>query len=289
MSVDIVRDINDLRAKVLAAQHQARSIVLVPTMGALHQGHLSLLKHARAFGDLVALSIFVNPLQFNSANDLAHYPRTEERDLNLAQSAGADLVFLPELDQIYPEKGASTRATLKAGSMAQGLCGATRAGHFDGVVTVVSILFNLFQPQAAVFGEKDFQQCKVIEQMVRDLHFPVQLHFAPLLRDHDGLALSSRNTRLPAEERSNAILIPKALFEARRLVQNGESKVSTLKDFVRRALDKLRIDYVEIVDPEDLSPLTQIHSAAQLLVAAYVGEVRLIDNIRLEARVPTPR
>lgn len=285
--MQIVRKTEELRNWREPLQRSAKRVALVPTMGALHQGHLSLVQHAKRFADVVALSIFVNPLQFNSAKDLDQYPRLEAHDLKLAEAAGVHLVFMPALAEIYPGINSPGAVSVRAGDRALGLCGATRPGHFDGVVTVVSILFNLFNPEVAVFGEKDYQQCKVIEQLVRDLHFPIDLKFAPLVRDSDGLALSSRNTRLSVAERAQALAIPKSLFAAKQAVEAGEKSAACLQNLVRAGLGELKVDYVEVLDVDTLQPLESVVDQAQLVVAAFAGEVRLIDNLRLQ--VPQSR
>jgi len=278
-----VDKIEELRSWRFDQNLRARKIALVPTMGALHKGHLSLIEIAKQRAEKVALSIFVNPRQFNSPSDLSAYPRTLQEDLKLAENSGVDLVFAPEVSQIYPVQGEITKVT--AGSRSSGLCGAARPGHFDGVVQVVSILFNLFEPDFVIFGEKDYQQLKVIEQLVRDLHYRVQVIPGPLVRDPDGLALSSRNVRLSSAARSQALSISSSLFAARDLVLRGERNSATIINFVCERLKQAaaeQIDYVSVVDVEDLTALDQISTQAQLMVAAFFGGVRLIDNARLE-------
>lgn len=280
----IVTTIAEVR--VLTREYHNKRIALVPTMGALHAGHLSLVEIAKKHGDVVVMSIFVNPLQFNSASDLEKYPRTLEVDTRLAEKAGVDILFVPEAKEILPFWGSKHcgAVTVKAGSMSRGLCGSSRPGHFDGVVTVVAALFNVMQPQLAVFGEKDYQQLKVVEQLVRDLHFPVKIIPGPLVREADGIALSSRNVRLNNAERKAALLLSEALVIAQESVTAGVVAVRELEERISSLLNQsplIKIDYIEIVDVNSLEPLDQITDQAQALIAAFVGEVRLIDNARL--------
>ncbi len=280
-----VESISELRSQISQVRKSGRSIGFVPTMGALHRGHLSLVEIAKTNADFAVMSIFVNPIQFNSSEDLLQYPRTIERDVDQAASVGVDLLFLPKENEIYPDLYSqdSDRAgtsRISAGRASWGLEGPYRPGHFDGVTTVVGLLFNLVQPDVAIFGEKDFQQLRVIEEMVRDLRFPVRVIPAPLIRDNDGLALSSRNERLSPSERVQALAISKALSWAKSSVSRGQSAKS-VADEIRRRLerDELKVDYVSIVDQLSLQELERIEGAAQVLIAAFVGQVRLIDNI----------
>ena len=220
---------------------------------------------------------------------MTNYPRELANDAAKAESVGVDLIFAPSDEEIYPGEEmrgpqASGRTLLRAGRRSQGLCGASRPGHFDGVVTVVSILFNIVEPDVAVFGDKDYQQLKVIEQLVADLHFPVEIVAGPLMRDDDGLAMSSRNKLLSAAKRQQALALPRALFRAQQEVRDGERSVEALR---QRTMERiavsglLEIDYVEIVDINTLDPLTAIGQSAQLVAAVFCGSVRLIDNVRL--------
>jgi len=287
--MQIITSSQELRAKLGGARSQGLSVGFVPTMGALHPGHLSLVQIARQASSFVAMSIFVNPLQFNNQTDLDKYPRTLERDAELARSAGVDLLFAPAVDELYarpPTNSTDTipRTRIVAGAAAGVLEGPSRPGHFDGVTTVVGMLFNLVQPDCAVFGEKDFQQLRVIEEMVRDLHFPVRIIPGPTLRDPDGLAMSSRNARLSPEQRQRAVEIPKALAWAQSAAQQGALNAQSLALEVRNRLEglgNLKVDYVEVVDSKNLSQHTEITSNSQILVAAFVDSVRLIDNARL--------
>ncbi len=304
----VVKDRAALRVAISAARSEGRGIALVPTMGALHDGHLSLVELARAepipgttAPNFVVLTVFVNSIQFNNATDLKKYPRTLESDLEKSERAGVDLVFAPSHEEMYPwskqlggeltsvaltaEGNSYLPSRITAGSASRGLCGATRPGHFDGVTTVVGILFHLVTPDLAIFGDKDFQQVRVIEQMVSDLHFDLRVVRAPIVREGDGLALSSRNVLLDANGRYHALYIPQTLRHAVELVRTGERDVQKLLGIVRDNLERsggLRVDYVQIVDPESLVPVEgQLTADAQLVVAAFAGDVRLIDNMRL--------
>lgn len=259
-------------------------LVLVPTMGALHQGHLDLMHRARELAGpegTVAASIFVNPIQFDRAGDLAAYPQPLEQDLEKCRTSGVDLVFTPAADRMYfPDRS----ITIIENLLSRHLCGATRPGHFDGVCTVVMKLFNLFQPDYAVFGEKDYQQLAIIRRMVRDLDVPVEIIGYPTVREADGLAMSSRNARLTHEHRSDAPRIHAALEIAKSLLQLGEASSGPLLSAAREHLkgsSHLKIDYLELVDAETLQPVHQVKKTAVMATAVFYGEVRLIDNILL--------
>ena len=261
-------------------------LVLVPTMGALHEGHASLLRQARALagdsGSVVA-SVFLNPVQFDNAGDLSSYPQTPEADLELCRSCGVDVVFMPTPDVMY----CSDRSiTMEETHLSTVLCGAKRPGHFAGVCLVVSKLFNLVQPTDAIFGKKDYQQLAILRRMVRDLDFPITLHGAEIVREADGLALSSRNVRLTPEHRAAAPSIRKALQEAAAAYANGEtaSDVCAAVQNALEAIPGVRVDYVTLCDAETLHELTAENRLALLAVAAYFGDVRLIDNIELTRR-----
>jgi pantoate--beta-alanine ligase len=252
-------------------------------MGALHEGHLSLVRRARAENGLVAVPVFVNPTQFGVAADLETYPRDLHRDRDLAQRAGADLVFSPSVEEMYPQ-GFSTWVEVEG--LTQGLCGASRPGHFRGVCTVVLKLLNICTPDRVYFGEKDFQQLTVVTRMVRDLDLPVKVVACPTVREADGLALSSRNVRLGREERAQAPVLHRALVEARRLVARGERDAGALRAAVLAVIAEAplaRVDYAEIVGAEDLKPVREISGKCLVAVAAWFGETRLIDNMVVEA------
>ncbi|HSJ15884.1 MAG TPA: pantoate--beta-alanine ligase [Longimicrobiales bacterium] len=260
-----------------------RRIGLVPTMGALHEGHLALCDQARSLCDVLVLSIFVNPLQFGPGEDLARYPRALDRDRELAAGRGVDLVFAPPTAEMYPEP--ATRVYVTAPALADRLCGAWRPGHFDGVLTVVAKLFHVVQPAVAVFGQKDLQQAALVRRMVRDLDFPVDVRIGPVVRDRDGLALSSRNAFLSPEERRSAQALPRALFAARDAWRAGERDGARLLARARRELDAepgVRLQYLELVDAQSLDRLDTAVPGAALAVAGHVGATRLIDNVLLD-------
>ncbi len=271
----------DLRREIAALP---RPLVLVPTMGALHEGHLALVRRAREIAGpagTVAVSIFVNPIQFDRPGDLAAYPKPLEEDLAKCREAGVDLVFTPESGAMYfPDRSITVTESL----LSTHLCGATRPGHFDGVCTVVLKLFNLFQPQAAVFGEKDVQQLAILRRMVRDLDVPVEIIGYPTVREPDGLAMSSRNVRLTPEHRADAPRIRRALEGARSLLQFGERSAAPFLAAARKHLEEsafAKIDYLELVDAETLQPVGQIKKPAVLATAVFYGDVRLIDHVAL--------
>lgn len=262
-----------------------RPRVVVPTMGALHQGHLSLIKRARDLAGAhgtVLLTLFVNPTQFNQSEDLKNYPRTLESDLELCKTHGVDIVFTPSPESMYLED-ASVKVT--ESSLAERLCGASRAGHFDGVCTVVLKLFNLTQPDIAVFGKKDYQQLAIIRRMVRDLNVPTHIEGVETVREPSGLALSSRNVRLTANQHQDATRIRRALLAALESYQQGEKSVPQLEAIARQGIESssegAEIDYLEILDADSLTPITSIHSPAVIATAVNYDLVRLIDNIEL--------
>ncbi|MBI4223357.1 MAG: pantoate--beta-alanine ligase [Deltaproteobacteria bacterium] len=266
----------------LNTKRRGQRIAFVPTMGALHEGHLSLLREGRRLGDKLAMSIFVNPLQFGPAEDFEKYPRDEPGDLKKAQTCGVDVIFAPSAKDIYPG-GFQTAVAVQQLSMP--LCGAGRPGHFQGVATVVLKLFNIVQPDIALFGEKDYQQLKVIQKMVRDLNLPIQIKPMPFVREKDGLAMSSRNTHLSPEERKAALAIPTALQKAKGLATAGETDPKTILNAVVATLTeskKIAIDYVSLCDPETLEELKVLQRPALLAIACFVGKTRLIDNCLLK-------
>ena len=264
-----------------AARGQGERIALVPTMGALHAGHLSLLAEAGRRSQRVVLSIFVNPIQFGPNEDLAKYPRDLAGDLAKAASVGCDLAFVPEAASMY---GPGFQTAIDVREVSQGLCGARRPGHFAGVATVVCKLFNIVRPHVALFGEKDFQQLAVIRRMVTDLNLPVEIVGLRTVREPDGLALSSRNAYLSATDRQRAGALFAGLSAAKALADKGERRASVLLAAataeIARRVD--RIDYLEVRASEDLKPLATIDRPAVMLVAAFVGGTRLIDNLRLD-------
>ncbi|UYN98541.1 MAG: pantoate--beta-alanine ligase [Devosia sp.] len=277
----ILRDKAALRSW-RAALPPDRRLGFVPTMGALHDGHMSLMVQARAASDVVITSIFVNPLQFGPNEDLSRYPRPIEADIARLEAAGVDALFLPSVEDMYPQ-GASTLVEENLVSLP--LCGAERPGHFRGVTTVVLKLFNLVQPHVAVFGQKDAQQCAVIERMVRDLDVPVEIKRGPIVREADGLALSSRNIYLSAEDRAAAPLIFESLKTAEKAFGAGERDSATLaaigQDVLARS-GRIKPQYWEVRDPESLGAIATVGARGALLaVAAHLGTTRLIDNLLL--------
>ena len=277
----LVTTIAEMRALSRQTRGRGARLGLVPTMGALHQGHLSLVSAAKAGSDVVAVSIFVNPTQFGPNEDFAKYPRNLEQDCALLHREGVDVVFAPSTDEIYPP-GAITWVTVEA--MSDRLCGRSRPGHFRGVTTVVSKLFHIVEPEVAFFGQKDAAQVAIIRRMVRDLNVPVRIEVCPIVREHDGLALSSRNAYLSPEERKSALVLYRSLQRARELFDRGERDPARLiaagkAEFATKPA--VRLDYFEIVDPDSLEPVSTISRPALIAVAAFVGNTRLIDNLVL--------
>lgn len=272
-----VRSVAELRA---ALPDQGR-VGLVPTMGALHEGHLSLLQRARAQCDFVVMSLFVNPAQFAPNEDLAAYPRDEARDAGLAEAEGVDLLFAPPLEEVYPPGFATT---VEVGGLTDILCGAHREGHFKGVTTVVAKLLNMVRPAVAYFGQKDAQQAIVVRRMVQDLDMPVEIEVCPTVREPDGLALSSRNAYLSPEERERALGLSRALRAAQAAVANGQNEATTVLAAARAELGDLEPEYLELRSAEDLTPVERVNGSTLLAVAARVGRARLIDNVVLEAK-----
>jgi pantoate--beta-alanine ligase len=277
--VIVLRTRAEIRAAIGQARSAGKGIGLVPTMGYLHRAHLSLVDRARTRADCTVLSIFVNPLQFGPNEDFARYPRDLERDIQLAEEGGVDIIFAPSDEEMYPQGDARVRVT--PGAMAAHLCGAFRPGHFEGVLTVVAKLFNIVQPDIAVFGQKDFQQAALIRRMVQDLDFSVQVDVAPTGREEDGLALSSRNMLLSAAERTQAASLNRALRAAETLFEAGERDAVRLVARVRSELDAqplVRAQYVELVDANELQPVERASPGDALALAAFLGSTRLIDN-----------
>ncbi len=273
----IFRTPGELQQWALAQRARNVKVGLVPTMGYLHEGHLSLIAEARKRADAVVVSIFVNPVQFGPNEDFEKYPRDEARDLARCEEAGATAVFLPTPAVMYAPDASVFVVEERLG---QGLCGARRPGHFRGVCTVVAKLFNLALPDVAVFGQKDYQQAAIIKRMVRDLNFPIEIVVAPIVRETDGLAKSSRNVYLSAEERQNALGLSRALALAAEEVAKGPCESQALRQKMVRLLEQsaLRVDYVELVDAEQLTPVAEAVPGTVALIAAFCGKTRLIDN-----------
>jgi pantoate--beta-alanine ligase len=282
MPLEIAETISDARTAVARARANALTIGLVPTMGALHEGHLSLIRRARAETGFVVVSIFVNPTQFGPHEDLARYPRPFESDVELCRREHIDLVFHPTTATMYP---VGFRSAVELRSLSEVLEGASRPGHFRGVATVVLKLFNVVRPDIAYFGQKDAQQFRVIEQMVRDLDVPVTLKRCPTVREADGLALSSRNVYLDPAQRQAATALSRALEEARRQIDAGERSADELMRRIRERLAAApgaRLDYVAVVDYETLQPIERLHDRVLVALAVYLGGTRLIDNLLID-------
>ena len=268
----------ELRHDVRLARKEGRRIGFVPTMGYLHEGHLLLIDRARAAADYTVLSIFVNPLQFGPNEDLALYPRDLERDARLARERGIDLIFAPSDSEMYAQAPA---VSVEAADLSNRLCGLYRPGHFRGVLTVVAKLFNIVQPDVAVFGQKDFQQLTLIRRMVSDLDFPIEIIAGPIVREDDGLAMSSRNVYLSAEERRDARLLSASLLDAQKRFEAGERNAQALTTAVRAHLAQgshLAPQYVELVAPDTLESVAEARAGDVLAIAVFAGKTRLIDN-----------
>jgi pantoate--beta-alanine ligase len=277
----VISTVAEMRAIVRELQHAGKSVGLVPTMGALHEGHLSLVRRAKSECDVVVATIFVNPTQFAPHEDFSKYPRTLESDLAALAPANCDLVFVPSREEMYP---ADASAFIKPSHVAQPLEGVFRPGHFRGVATVVLKLFNIIPADKAYFGQKDFQQALVIQRMVADLNVPVQVVVCPIIREPDGLAMSSRNRYLSPSERQQALALSRALNLVQERVKLGERNAALLKGEMQETLEGAgikRVDYSTIADPQTLAEVTRIEGPTVALIAAFVGATRLIDNCLL--------
>lgn len=279
----VFRAIDEVRGYLNRKKVEGRIISFVPTMGYLHEGHLSLVRFAKANSDVCAVSIFVNPTQFAPNEDFNRYPRDEERDLKLLENENCDLVFLPSADEMY---GNDYQTYVHVRKYSQVLEGAVRPAHFEGVTTVVLKLFNIIQPHFAVFGQKDAQQAFIIKKMVRDLNLSIEIKIQPIIREADGLAMSSRNVYLSLEERKSALVLNQALHTAKALVETGERNVSFLIDKAKEIISQskiARLDYVEVVDIETFERIETITkpNSSYMLIAARFGKTRLIDNVVL--------
>lgn len=283
---EIIRRAAAMRAISLKARARGKKIAFVPTMGYLHDGHLSLVRLARKYGDLVVASIFVNPAQFGPNEDLARYPRDFKNDLKKLGSAGADYLFFPSPEEIYPP---GYQTYIEVQGLSRGLCGNFRPGHFRGVATVVAKLFNIVLPDVAVFGEKDYQQLRVIQQMAKDLNFPVRVIGGKTVREKDGLAMSSRNVYLSEEERRKALALSRALFMAQEMVEQGENDAQRLIESARELIGadpEAKIEYLEVRNAETLEPVAKIDRPCRMILAVWQGKTRLIDNVRLNPKKP---
>lgn len=276
--MEIIPHIRDMQCWSEARRVEGKKIAFIPTMGFLHEGHLSLIRAGKQRGDVVVVSIFVNPIQFNQQADFAKYPKNFEQDRNMLAAIGTDALFCPEAAEMYPE-GFQTSVDVE--KVSQPLCGAFRPGHFRGVATVVAKLFNIVKPHRALFGEKDFQQCVVIQRMVKDLSFDIEIIPMPTIRESDGLAMSSRNARLSAAEWQKSLCISQALQAAADMVCGGEQQAHSILRAVREMVDRqggVRIEYITLCHPQSLEEVQEVSGPTLLALAAWVGEVRLIDN-----------
>ncbi len=277
----ICKTIREIRAVCSTARRDGKRLGLVPTMGALHQGHLSLVRAAKAQCDVVAVSIFVNPTQFGPNEDFTKYPRTFEKDRDFLEKEGVDLIFAPSVDEMYPPN-AATYVTVEG--LSNKLCGKSRPGHFRGVTTVVSELFHIVEPDVAFFGQKDAAQVAITRRMVRDLNFPVEIVVCPIVREADGLAMSSRNSYLDPQQRKSALVLYRSLMQVQKQFEGGTHNSAKLIANAKEVFAEepsVRLDYIEIVDPDTLDGLTDLSQPALVAVAAFVGKTRVIDNITL--------
>jgi len=285
--MEIVKRTPQMKALAERLRDEGQRIGIVPTMGALHSGHMSLMQRARQMSDIVVVTIFINPIQFGPAEDLERYPRDLAADAEMCMSRGVDYIFAPLIDEVYPENFSSY---VIVEGLSDRLCGASREGHFRGVTTVVSKLFNIVKPHFAFFGRKDAQQAVIIKRMVADLCMDAEIVVCPIVRDDDGLALSSRNVYLSSEEREAATVLHRALEKAQVLFGDGTRDAETLRTVMDELIASeplVRIDYIEIVDAHDLEPVQAIEDGHPTLIAlaAFVGKTRLIDNVVLNGEI----
>ncbi len=286
--MEVIQTVAAMQAHAEARRREGRRLALVPTMGALHEGHLALVREARRQADHVTVSIFVNPTQFGPSEDYARYPRQLARDVAVLEALGVDVVFAPLVAEMYPEGAEANLTWVYVERLDAHLCGRYRPGHFRGVTTVVAKLFNICKPHVAVFGLKDAQQFQIIRRMVRDLHYDIELIGVPTVRDEDGLALSSRNAYLTPQERSQAVVLSQAIAAAEQAIKQGEQRVEAIVEAMRQTLARAplaRVQYTEVVDAETLQPIDRIVPGQQVLigVAVFLGQTRLIDSAFVQA------
>lgn len=280
--MQIFHSVNELSSALNELRDRGKTIGFVPTMGALHEGHISLVKKAKEGSDFVVVSIFVNPTQFNNASDLEKYPRVPERDVPMLESGGADFLFMPAVTEMYPEGAVSSATALLLGSLGEVMEAKHRPGHFDGVITIVRKLFRMVGACKAFFGQKDFQQLAVVRFLIKHENLPVEIISCPIIREEDGLAMSSRNMRLTQEQRKSALVLSKALFSVER--EWNLKSIPELHKLVTAVMNQepsVKIEYFEIADRDTLLPVAEKKNAVAC-IAAYVGEIRLIDNILLD-------
>ncbi len=276
--IEVYKSVNEIRERIKKLKQEGKSIGFVPTMGYLHEGHLSLVRESVKENDITVVSIFVNPTQFGPEEDFSSYPRDFERDKGLLEKENVSIIFNPSSDEMYGEDY-RTYVTIK--ELDEFLCGRRREGHFKGVMTVVLKLFNIIQPDVSYFGQKDAQQAIIITKMVKDLNIPVKIKVLPIVREKDGLAMSSRNKYLNEDERKNALCLYRALKEAEKMFENEERETKRIKDKMFKVIhsyDGVKIDYIEIVDLKTLKSISKIKDKALCALAVYIGKARLIDN-----------
>ena len=281
----LIKKIKEMKSYIKEKKREGKIIGFVPTMGYLHQGHLSLIKKAKEDCEVVVVSIFVNPAQFGKGEDYERYSRNLERDRKLCQEEGVDVIFAPEVEEMYPE-GYSTFIEVE-GRISSILEGASRPGHFRGVTTILTKLFHIISPDYSYFGEKDYQQALVVKKMVKDLNFNTQIFVLPTVREEDGLAVSSRNSYLNKEERKEAAILYKSLIAAKEEIRKGERDPHCLISFMKNLIEKeplAEIDYIAVVNPETLEEENKINKKVLLLLAVNIGKTRLIDNMKIEIR-----
>jgi pantoate--beta-alanine ligase len=278
----LIEKIDDMKTIIRMKKKEGISVGLVPTMGYLHEGHMSLVRASKRDNDFTVMSIFVNPKQFGAGEDFRRYPRDMQRDAKIAEDAGVDVIFAPCADEMYPH---DFKTGIKISGVTDILCGKTRVGHFDGVATVVAKLFNIISPDRSYFGQKDAQQAAVIKSMVKDLNMDVDIVTCPIVREPDGLAMSSRNVYLSADERRAAVILSKALYEAEELIKNGERKKETVRDYIMRRIMSEKtagVEYVEILDADSFKAVDILTGKIMVALAVRFGKTRLIDNIITE-------
>lgn len=277
--MEIITNVKEMKKLSYQARQLGRTIAFVPTMGFFHEGHLSLMKEGRKRGDLLVVSLFVNPTQFGPSEDFKKYPRDLERDRKMVEEVNVDVLFVPEAIEMYPP---NHQTIVRVEKVTQGLCGRSRPTHFQGVTIVVNMLFNIVMPHVAIFGEKDFQQLVTIQQMVRDLHMDVEVVGVPIVREADGLAMSSRNTYLQPNERKAALSLYRSLKRTGELLQKGERRAERILEGVREVLlsePLVKIDYIQVCNANTLEDIDEIEGDVVIAIAAYVGKPRLIDNL----------
>ncbi len=281
----IITSINEMQTTARSLKQEGKTIAFVPTMGFLHEGHASLLREGRKRGDILVLSLFVNPIQFGKNEDLDRYPRDAERDCRLASECGVDIIFTPDAAEMYPQ---GFQTSISVSELSKPLCGANRPGHFDGVATVVTKLFNIVMPDVALFGRKDFQQLALIKRMVADLSIPVTVIGMPIIRESDGLAMSSRNAYLSQEERKSALVLSRTIHDIRALYASGERSIEVLRQKALANIHQeplLQIDYLEFCNEHSLQPSTEATDDTLFALAVKAGTTRLIDNTVLGENV----